>query len=287
MMPLNQDPKTAMQTLYLNGGFVPAAEASIPVLDRGFIFGDGVYEVIPVFNGKLFRLAEHLARLANSLRGVMIDAPLSDAEWQRVLNDLIERNRETAGNVYLQVTRGVAPRDLIPSTAPRPTVMAMVMADKRGSPEPVKAAIIEDIRWQRCDLKVITLLPNVLMKLQAQQQGADDAILARGDTVTEASSSNVFAVVDDQILTPRQTQHLLPGVTRDLVVELMAGTTHPVRVTELRVADLRRASEIFLSSSGREIVPVVELDGQPVGNGAPGPVWGEVLQHYRRFRDAY
>ncbi|MCC6201723.1 MAG: aminotransferase class IV [Gammaproteobacteria bacterium] len=274
-----------MSIVYLNGAFLPEREAMVPVLDRGFIFGDGVYEVIPVFHGRLFRLAEHLRRFARSVAGVGIGMPLSDDGWRAMLEELLARNGAGSASVYLQVTRGVAPRDLIPPQPPAPTVFAMVMPARSGVPAPIDAVVLDDIRWQRCDLKVISLLPNVLLKQEALARGAADAILVRNGIVTEGVSSNVFAVVGDRLKTPAQTAYLLPGVTRDLVIELLAPELTVVHDEPLTVAELHGASEIFLSSSVRELAPVTRLDGVAVGAGVPGPVWRLAWQRYCAFRD--
>jgi D-alanine transaminase len=187
----------------------------------------------------------------------------------------------------VQVTRGVAPRDLVPARPLQPTVMAMLTHAGGGVPAPITAVVLDDIRWQRCDLKVISLLPNVLLKQQALARGADDAILVRDGIVTEGVSSNVFAVVAGRLRTPAQCSFLLPGVTRDLIVELLAKEMPVLHGEPLTVADLRGASEIFLSSSVRELAPVVRLDDATVGDGNPGPVWRLAWDRYRAFRDAW
>lgn len=276
-----------MAIVYLNGNYLPEHEAMVPVLDRGFIFGDGVYEVIPVFNGKPFRLAEHLRRFARSLAGVGIASPLTDAGWRAMLEELLARNAPAPASIYVQVTRGVAPRDLAPPGSLTPTVLAQVMPARYGVPEAIDVVVLEDIRWQRCDLKVISLLPNVLLKREALARGAADAILVRAGIVTEGVSSNVFAVVGGRLKTPAQTSHLLPGVTRDLIVELLAKDMPVVHDEPLTVAELRGASEIFLSSSVRELAPVARLDGITVGSGAAGPVWRLAWDRYQAFRDAW
>ncbi|NIR30721.1 MAG: D-amino acid aminotransferase [Gammaproteobacteria bacterium] len=274
---------------YLDGRFAPLAETRVSVLDRGFIFGDAVYEVIPVYAGRLFRLGEHLDRLQSSMAAIRIDPPLERTAWVSLLETLIARNGGGRQAVYVQVTRGAAPRDHAFPPQARPTVFAMTRhIVETPTPKPVRAITLEDIRWSRCDIKATSLLPNVLLRQQAVDEGAIDAILLRGGFVTEGAATNVFVVRGDAIVTPPKGHLLLPGITRDLVVEL-AGE-NGLRVVEAPVAqaELRAADEVWLTSSMTEVVPVVELDGQPVGGGGPGPVWERVwalFQGYKRRLD--
>ncbi len=274
---------------WLNGRFLPLADACVPVLDRGFIFGDGVYEVIPVYAGRPFRLAHHLQRLANSLAAVRIDNPHTEDEWQGLIAELISRNGGGDQSVYLQVTRGIAPRDHRFPEGSRPTVFLM-SNPFRPVPEAelhegVTAVTLNDIRWEYCHIKSIALLPNILLRQQAVEQGAAEAILLRQGEVTEGAASNVFIVSDGVIVTPPKGDGLLPGITRDLVVEL--AMQHALECAERPIpeAELRRAQEIWLTSSTREILPVTRLDDLAVGEGRPGPVWQTMIGHYRRFVD--
>ncbi len=275
---------------YLNGRFLPLAEACVPVLDRGFIFGDGVYEVIPVYAGKPFRLAHHLQRLANSLAAVRIDDPHQADEWTALIDELIRRNGGGDQSVYLQVTRGIAPRDHRFPEDSRPTVFLM-SNPFRPVPEAelrdgVTAVTLNDIRWEHCHIKSISLLPNILLRQQAIEQGAAEAILLRHGQVTEGAASNVFIVSDGVIVTPPKGDCLLPGITRDLVVELAMEHALPCEERAIPEAELRRATEIWLTSSTKEILPVTRLDGIAVGDGQPGPLWQTMIGHYRRFVDA-
>lgn len=275
---------------WLNGRFLPLADACVPVLDRGFIFGDGVYEVIPVYAGKPFRLAHHLQRLANSLAAVRIDDPHSEEEWQGLIAELISRNGGGDQSVYLQVTRGIAPRDHRFPEGSRPTVFLM-SNPFRPVPEAelregVTAVTLNDIRWEYCHIKSIALLPNILLRQQAVEQGAAEAILLRQGEVTEGAASNVFIVSDGVIVTPPKGDCLLPGITRDLVVELAMEHALECEERPIPEAELRRAQEIWLTSSTREILPVTRLDAIPVGDGQPGPLWHTMIGHYRRFVDA-
>lgn len=274
-----------MPTCYLNGAFLPLDEARISVLDRGFIFGDGVYEVIPVFNGRPFRLQQHLVRLANSLRAVRIDAPLADAAWPAIIDRLIADNGAGDQSLYVQVTRGVAKRDHVLPAPVRPTVFAMSNAlDPGRATEPVSAITCEDIRWKFCDIKAICLLPNVLLRLQAADTGAYEAILVRAGHVTEGAASNVFVVRNGVVKTPPKGTELLPGVTRDLIVEILHARAFPCAETRVTEADLKSADEVWLTSSVREIVPVIAIDQQPVGSGATGPICRQVMDWYQAFK---
>ena len=204
-----------MSIVYLNGEFLPVEEARVSVMDRGFIFGDGVYEVIPVYGGRLFRLEQHLQRLARSLAEIRLTNPLSSDEWRQCLQHVVQRNGEGDQSVYVQVTRGTAPRDHAFPKEVRPTVYAASSVLKPLTAELVEhgvAAIsLPDIRWQRCDIKAITLLPNILLRQQAIDQGAVEAILVRDGQVNEGAASNVFIVKDSVLITPPKGPFLLPG----------------------------------------------------------------------------
>jgi D-alanine transaminase len=214
-----------MSTAYLNGAFLPLDQAHVSVMDRGFLFGDGVYEVIPVYGGKLFRLAAHLKRLQNSLDAIRLGNPLSNAAWTSMLERLVTLNEGGDQSVYLQVTRGVAPRrdHAFPEDS-RPTVFAMCSAclvSRDIDSEPgVSAITLPDIRWQHCNVKAITLLPNILLRQQAVDADTAEAILLKDGYVIEGAASNIFIVTDGVLKTPPNSAALLPGVTRDLVLEL-------------------------------------------------------------------
>ncbi len=275
-----------MPQVYINGEFLPIEQASIPVLDRGFIFGDGVYEVIPAYAGRLFRFEEHMQRMENSLRAVRIDNPLTLPQWQEMLEHLISINGGGNQSIYFQITRGVAPRDHVLTARISPTVFAMShhLPDKNAAP--VAAITSEDIRWKFCNIKAISLLPNVLLKQQAVEQGAYEAILIRDGLVTEGAASNVFIVSDGLVRTPIKNQFLLPGITRDLVLELLEAHAVPYAANDITEQELLSADEIWLTSSTREIVPVTRINAQAVGNGQPGPVWEHVCKLYKDFKDA-
>lgn len=278
-----------MPTVYLNGKFMPDTEARVSVLDRGFIFGDGVYEVIPVYGGRLFRLSEHLQRLQNSLDALKIDNPLNDSEWEQTLTELINQNGDGDLSLYLQITRGSAERDhAIPSEI-TPTMFAMCNALKPLPAETinkgVKAITLNDIRWQRCHIKAISLLPNVLLRQEALDQGAAEAILIRDGKATEGAASNLFAVIKGVITTPPKGPMLLPGITRDLVLELAESNDLACQEKEISLEELQQADEIWLTSSTKEILSVTRLDGNAVANGQPGPLYKRMLAIYQGYKE--
>ncbi len=279
-MPM-QDP-----LVYLNGEFIPLSEAKVSVLDRGFLFGDGVYEVIPVYGGKPFRLADHLRRLDQSLAGIRLSSPLSHSQWQEIILRLLQGQGDQS--VYIQVTRGgAAKRDHAFPTDCHPTVLVMVNPVAASEPSPVKAILLDDIRWQWCHIKAITLLANVLLRQQAIDQGCHEAILVRGGKVTEGAASNVFAVIDGVLLTPPKGPHLLPGITRDVVLELAAQNEISFREEAITPEDLKRAEEIWLTSSTRELLPVIALDDLPVGTGRPGPLWEKMVGIFQAYKQSF
>lgn len=281
-----------MDSVYLNGTFLPADEARISPLDRGFLFADGIYEVIPVYGGELFRVDAHLARLERSLNAVQITNPRTRPQWQTLFTELVERNGGGNQALYLQITRGASSgRDHgFPPEALEPTVLLMslpVSAPAADAPETatgVAAITRDDIRWARCDIKSISLLPNILLRQQAVEAGASEAILVRDGFVTEGSASNVFVVGDDGIATPPRSHAILGGITRDLVLELCAQHGLPASEREIPETELRQAHEIWLTSSTKEVVPVVQLNGAPVGNGTPGEQWKRLARHYVDFK---
>lgn len=274
-----------MAICYLNGEFLPLEQAKVSVLDRGFIFGDGVYEVIPVFNGKLFRLEQHIERLGNSLSAVRIENPLPMAKWVTLFTTLVERNGGGNLSVYVQLTRGVAKRDHVIPGPIMPTVFAMANPiSPPPVPQPVAAITLEDLRWQRCDIKAITLLANVLARYEALDEDAYEAILIRQGQVTEGAASNVFVVTQGAIKTPPKSPALLPGITRDLVLEILTANQFPVTEAPVSEAELLQAEEIWLTSSTREILPVTKLNHKPVGSGQAGPVWARVVELYQAYK---
>jgi len=280
-----------MSTAYLNGIFLPLDQAQVSVMDRGFLFGDGVYEVIPVYGGKLFRLGHHLRRLQNSLDAVRIGNPLVEDGWESVLAQLVAGNEGRDQTVYLQVTRGVAPRrDHAFPVDSRPTVFAMCtpcLVSRDIDTEPGVAAItLADIRWQYCNVKAITLLPNILLRQQAIDADTAEAILLKDDYAIEGAASNIFIVANDTLKTPPNSPALLPGVTRDLVLELAKANGIRCLEADITTKELAGADEIWLTSSTREISPVIRLDDRPVGNGKPGALWHRMIRLYQDYKEA-
>lgn len=277
-----------MTVAFHNGAFLPLESVCISPLDRGFLFGDSVYEVIPSYGGEPFLLEEHLDRLAGSLAAIQLPDPYPRAEWEGLLHRLLRENGGDRGGdygIYLQVTRGVAPRDHAFPPAAQPTVFAMVtpiraLAD-RVHREGVAAVTGDDHRWGRCDIKATTLLANVLARQAATEQGAAEAILLNRGQVTEGAASNVFAVIGDAVVTPPLAQSLLPGITRSLVIRLVRESGFALVERPLSEEELRTAREIWLTSSTREVLPVTRLDDLPVGDGQPGPVWRAVHAAYQ------
>lgn len=277
-----------MSTVYLNGDFMPLDEARISPLDRGFTFGDGVYEVIPVYNRRIFRLQEHLRRLERSLKLIHMHNPLTASEWEAIFKRLINDNEGDDQSIYLQVTRGVSARDHSFTTDLIPTVFVMTKPLLQAENDVGVGAIVrEDIRWQWCHIKAITLLPGVLLRYEAYLAGAKEAILIRDGQVTEGAASNVFICRDSHIQTPPKSERLLPGITRDLVIDLLREEGMDCDEVTVSEKDLYAADEIWITSSTQEIVPVTRLDGRPVGEGVPGPLWQRATRAYQKFKNDF
>ena len=268
------------QIVYLNGKFMPLEEARVPVLDRGFIFGDGVYEVIPAYARLPFELEGHLERLEASMAGIGITNPHTRAQWATLVAEVIARNEPRDQAVYLQVTRGVAPRDHAFPEGVAPTVFMMagplkpVPADQVQNGVP--AVSLADNRWLRCNLKTTSLLANVLLRQAAVEAGAAECVLFRDGFLTEGSASNIFAVKAGKALAPPKSNLILPGITYDVVLELAREGGIPVEVRPVAEAEARGADELWLSSSSKEVLAITTLDGKPVGNGRPGPIFSRV-----------
>jgi D-alanine transaminase len=275
---------------YLNGEYLPFEDARVSPFDRGFLFGDGAYEVMPVYAGRPFRLAAHIARLTKSLAAIGMQDPHCDAEWRGIFATLLQKNGSCDQSLYWQVTRGAergrnqAPLPNVPRTVfvfATPLSLPTAAVRERG----LACVTAEDIRWARCDIKATALLANVLLRELAVQADAAETILVRDGNLTEGSSSAVHVVIKGQLCSPEPSSRILPGTTRSVVEELAAraGIGHQARpVTE---AQLRAAEEIWLSSALREVLPVTSLDGAAVGAGKPGPLWRRLyneLQDYKR-----
>ncbi len=274
--------------IYLNGSFMPIDEAKVSVLDRGFIFGDGVYEVIPAYSRRPFRLAEHLRRLQASLDAIKLANPHSDAEWAALIGALIEANEGEDQYLYLQVTRGPARRDHAFPKEVHPTVF--MMSSPLPPPDPalktagITAITAADNRWLRCDIKSISLLPNVLLRQLAVEAGCMETVLLRDGYLTEGAASNIFVVKDGVVLAPPKSHLMLPGITYDVVLELAAADGMAHRVAPVPEATVRNADELWLTSSTREVLPITRLDGMPVGDGRPGQLFRRMDALYQQHK---
>ena len=274
--------------IYLNGKFMPIEEACIPVLDRGFIFGDGVYEVIPAYSRKPFRLAEHLDRLQHSLDGIRLKNPFNNEDWKNLLEQIIAQNEGEDQYLYLHITRGVAKRDhAFPVNVP-PTVFIM---SNPLLPPPAEllvsgtsAVTALDNRWIRCDVKAISLLPNVLLRQLAVDVHALETILIRDGFLTEGAASNIFVVKNKVLLAPPKSHLMLPGITYDVVLELAAANQIPHEIREISESEVRTADEILLTSSTKEIMPITSLDKKSVGNGRPGELFARLHALYQHYK---
>ncbi|HEY6827437.1 MAG TPA: aminotransferase class IV [Gemmatimonadaceae bacterium] len=279
---------------YLNGQFLPRADAAVPVEDRGFVFGDGVYEVWRVVGGRLFETERHLARLSSGLRELRIPAPdLVDPERLTAIAERLltaDALLDGEATFYVEVTRGVAPRThQFPSAKISPTVFAMANAFKPAEDvRRVGATCITmpDIRWLRCDIKTIQLLPNVLGKQAAAEAGALDVLFVRDDVITETSHANVLAVIDDVIRTHPTNNLILPGITRAVVLEIARDLGMRVEETPFRPGDLSRASEVFLAGTTTDVMPIIRVGEVVIGDGKPGPIATALFRELRRRLDA-
>ena len=274
--------------VFLNGKFLPIEEARVPVLDRGFIFGDGVYELVPVYSRVPFRLEEHLARLERSLAETRIRNPYSRAEWRDIITQLVAKQPYEDQGVYFQVTRGVAKRDHAFPRDAVPTVFIMsnplVNPPRELVEHGAEAISATDNRWHRCDIKSISLLGNILLRQLSADAGATETILFRDGVLTEAAACNVFVVRRGVIQGPPKSNLILPGITYDVVLELAQSAQLPLEIRNLTEAETRAADEIWVTSSSKEVLAIVKLDGKPVGDGRPGPVFRGMYQLYQDFK---
>lgn len=279
----------ALPHCLLNGSLVATSEARISPLDRGFLFGDGVYEVVPAYDGNPFRLDAHFDRLQFGLDALEIANPYSRAHWAELVRELIVANGRGDMGIYLEVTRGAGKgRDFLPEPDTAPTVFGFCWRLTAPKPEllrrGVAAATLDDIRWQRCDIKSVALVGPVMLKIEAKRRGADEAILVRGDRLAEGSSSAVFIVKGGRIATPPASHERLPSITRLVVGDVLDALGLPLEVREVRRDELLTADEIWIASSTREALPVALLDGEPVGDGQPGPVWRRVFDELQNLK---
>lgn len=278
-------------TCWLNGALLPLAQARVSPLDRGFLFADGAYEVVPVHRGRPFRMREHLERFDRSLRELRIRNPLTIARWAEVTDSLVRAAQAPELLVYMQVTRGAehGRNHLFPPADVTPTAFAFVGPYPQPAPAVLQAGLagvtLEDTRWARCDIKSVALLANVLLRQEAQDRGGAEALLTRDGRVTEGSSSTIFIVRSGTLLTPPNDHSILPGTTRDAVLELAQGWL-PVEIRPFSVDEMRTADEVWIASAGRGVLPVTRIDGERVGAGTPGPVWQSMYARLQQHLDA-
>ena len=278
---------------FLNGQFISLRDAKVSVMDRGFIFGDGVYEVVPVYAGRPFRFDEHMARLTRSLSRIRMANPHTREEWLERCRRLVAARFEDSGAqeqlVYIQVTRGVAPRDHVMPVGITPTVFMMANPMKPASPEQrhqgVSCTTARDFRWERGDIKSTSLLANVLARQMSADHGAVETILFRDGHLTEASASNVWIVQEGALLGPPKSEHVLEGIRVELLRELCEDAGVAYNLRPISEAEVLAADEVLLSSATKEVLPVTRIDGEPVGHGAlrgkPGPVYARLYEAYQ------
>ena len=274
---------------YLNGEYQKLRDARVSPLDRAFLFGDSVYEVLPVFAGRMFRFREHFDRLARSLKEIGLPSPHTHAQFREVLDELIERNGGGDMYVYVQVTRGMEygrnhafPAQIVPGVfamaAPLPPLTDELRANG------VSAITVEDFRWGRCDIKSTALLANVLMKQRAAEAGTQEAIIVRDGDVMEGSSTSIFVVKDGKVATPPNSNRILPGTTREVALELADGAMQ-VTIRRIGIDELRAADEVWISAATRDVLPVTSIDGRPVGTGKPGALWQRMNESFNALRE--
>ena len=274
---------------YLNGDYLPLIEARISPLDRGFLYADAVYEVMPVYGGRPFRFAAHAERLSRSLAGISMEDPHTLDAWRAILGTLIERNGGGDQYIYWQVSRGAQPGR---THAPLPQIPRTVFAFCAPWPEPprdladrgIACVTASDTRWARCDIKSTALLANVLLRQLSVDAAAAETILLRDGELTEASASAVHVVLGGEVLMPPNSRRILPGTTRGAVEEMAARAAIPCRVQAISEAQLRSADEVWISAATREVQPVTALDGRPIGSGRPGPLWRRVYEELQRYK---
>ncbi|HZF16790.1 MAG TPA: D-amino acid aminotransferase [Steroidobacteraceae bacterium] len=276
-------------TCYLNGEYLPLMDARVSPLDRAFLYADSVYEVLPVYRGRPFRLAAHCARLNRSLGEIRMAPPLSDRQWAEIIAGLAERNGGGDLYVYVQVSRGAEygrnhsiPKGVAPTifgfAAPLPVNSEELLT------QGMSAITVEDLRWGRCDIKSTALLPNVLAKQDAADAGAHEAILLRDGKLMEGSSTTIHVVRNGILCVPPDSRRILPGTTRNVVLELAQRAGIAERVAEISREELFAADEVWLAAATREVIAITRIDGLPVGNGRPGPLWRRVYDLFQQYK---
>lgn len=276
--------------VFLNGEFTPKNQASVSVMDRGFLFGDGVYEVIPVYSGQIFRLHEHLARLQNSLDSIQILNPYSIEKYHHIFNELLAQSSGENQSIYLQITRGTDTTRKHKFDALTPTVFIelnpLIPKTKSELAKGYCAITQPDFRWQRCDIKATSLLANIMYAQQAKQHQAEEVILHRDQIITEGATSNVFIIKNNTLFTHPTGQYILSGITRDLVIESARHCGLNVQESISNINDVFSADEVWISSSTREVMPITTIDSKLINNGKIGQLWSQVYDHYQSLKQA-
>ncbi|MBM7555559.1 D-amino-acid transaminase [Halanaerobacter jeridensis] len=280
---------------YVNGEFVALEEATVSIEDRGFQFGDSIYEIIKLYNGKLFKLEDHIQRLFNSAHQIRLDLDYSKEELKELTQQVLEKNknseRKEAGGLYIQITRGAAPRSHSFSSDLEPTVIMYLLPAKKIESEireeGVTAITMPEQRWQHCNIKTNNLLPNILTSHRAKKEGADEGIFVTEEgMVTEGTSSNVFIVNNDKILTHPADGEILPGITRELVLELAADKFN-VQEKKFSLKELYQADEVFITSTPKEVLGVIEVDDKQIAQGEVGPITKEIHKLYQNYIEEF
>ncbi|QKQ23967.1 aminotransferase class IV [Candidatus Ruthia endofausta] len=276
--------------VFLNGKFIEKNQAHISVMDRGFLFGDGVYEVIPVYNNKIFRLNAHLLRLQTGLDSVKIKNPYNLKEWGDILSKLLGFYNNQEQSIYLQISRGVSNKRKHSFSNLTPTVYIesnpLLTKTKQAFKAGFSAITQPDIRWHRCDIKSISLLANVMYSQQAKEKNVEEVILYRDNQVTEGATSNVFIIKDGTLFTHPTGVHILSGITRDLVLESARACHIPIKKVSFSMDELNAADELWISSSTREIMPITQVDGKLINRGNIGNAWSCVYSYYQSLKNA-
>ncbi len=289
LFPADLDPEAPA---YLNGSWLALSQARVSVLDRGFLFGDGIYEVVPVYGRKPFSWDGHLARLHRSLAALSLESATAAIDWSEIVHGLIAQAKAQDQFIYLQVTRGVARRDhSFPRPAVQPTVFAMVSPLKRPSAqdraEGLRAISLPDERWLRCDIKSVALLGNVLAREAAVAQGAHEAILSRQGFLTEGAASNIWVVSQGRLRCPPRSNQLLAGIRMSILPALARALEIPFEEGPIAQTEVLQADELLLTSATKEVMPITLLDGRPVGTGVPGPVFHALRAAYDQAIEAH
>jgi D-alanine transaminase len=271
---------------FLNGEYLPLEECRVSVLDRGFIYGDGVYELLPVYKNNAFYLAQHLKRLQRSMSEIKVESPYDNSEWQTLINNLIQQSDHDDLAIYIQVTRGVAPRDHVFPQATQATVFAMAnplpIIPNEYLENGVDLITSNDIRWQRCDIKSISLLANILAKQEAAEASAVEAIMIRDDHALEGSASNLFLVRDGVVYTHPKDNLILPGISRDFILELLEELGIECKQQRIPKDWLYSADELWITSSSKEVLAATKIDQKIVADGKPGELWRKTYNLYQK-----